>query len=37
VRFYQRIGFVLTGEQQPLPSDPSVAEWGMLRPIVMSA
>ena len=33
VRFYERIGFVHTGERQPLPSDPTVPEFGMVRPI----
>ena len=32
-RFYEKLGFVLTGEQQPLPSDPSVPEFGMVRRI----
>ena len=31
--FYERTGFVLTGERQPLPSDPAVPELGMARPI----
>jgi ribosomal protein S18 acetylase RimI-like enzyme len=32
-RFYEKLGFVLTGEQQPLPSDPGVQEFGMVRSI----
>jgi ribosomal protein S18 acetylase RimI-like enzyme len=32
-RFYTKLGFTLTGEQQPLPSDPGVPEFGMVRPI----
>ncbi len=31
--FYQRMGFVLTGERQPLPANPAVQELGMVRPI----
>lgn len=31
MRLYERCGFVLTGEQQPLPWDPSVAETRMSR------
>ena len=30
---YQRCGFALTGERQPLPSDPSIAEVAMARPL----
>jgi ribosomal protein S18 acetylase RimI-like enzyme len=30
---YQRCGFVLTGEREPLPSNPSLAEVGMTRPL----
>ena len=30
---YERCGFTLTGEAQPLPSDPSLAEVGMTRPL----
>jgi len=30
---YERCGFVLTGERQPLPSDPSLAEVAMVRPL----
>jgi GNAT superfamily N-acetyltransferase len=30
-RFYEKLDFVLTGEQQPLPSDPGVQEFGMVR------
>lgn len=30
-RFYERLDFVLTGERQPLPSDPGVQEFGMVR------
>jgi len=30
-RFYERMGFVLTGDTQPLPSDPSKDELRMLR------
>ncbi len=33
MRFYQRIGFILTEERQPLPSDPAVQEFGMVRPV----
>lgn len=32
-RFYTKLAFTLTGEQQPLPSDPGVPEFGMVRPI----
>ena len=32
-RLYQRCGFADTGERQPLPSDPTVAEVGMVRSI----
>jgi len=30
---YERCGFVPTGERQPLPSDPSLLEIGMRRPL----
>jgi len=30
---YQRCGFALTAERQPLPSDPSIAEVAMARPL----
>jgi GNAT superfamily N-acetyltransferase len=30
---YQRCGFALTGERQPLPSDPSFSEVAMARPL----
>lgn len=33
LRFYQRMGFVLTGERQPLPANPAVQELGMVRSI----
>lgn len=29
---YERCGFAVTQERQPLPSDPSLSEVGMLRP-----
>jgi RimJ/RimL family protein N-acetyltransferase len=32
-RLYERLGFALTGEQQPLPSDPAVQEFGMARAV----
>jgi len=32
-RRYARAGFALTGERQPLPSDPSLAEVAMSRPL----
>ena len=30
---YERCGFSLTGERQPLPSDPAVGEVAMIRPL----
>jgi len=30
---YERCGFSLTGERQPLPSNPALAEVGMTRPL----
>ena len=30
---YERCGFTLTGERQPLPSDPSIGEIAMARPL----
>jgi len=30
-RLYERCGFAATGERQPLPSNPSLAEFGMAR------
>jgi GNAT superfamily N-acetyltransferase len=33
VRLYERCGFTLTGERQPLPSDPSLIEVAMSRPL----
>jgi ribosomal protein S18 acetylase RimI-like enzyme len=30
---YQRCGFTLTGERQPLPSDPGISEVAMARPL----
>ena len=30
---YERCGFALTGERQPLPSDPSIGEVAMARPL----
>jgi hypothetical protein len=30
---YERCGFTLTGERQPLPFNPSLAEVGMTRPL----
>ena len=30
---YQRCGFALTGERQPLPSDPGISEVAMARPL----
>lgn len=35
VRFYERLGFVRTGEQQPLPNRPEVLEERMLRPLAL--
>jgi len=32
-RLYERCGFTPTGERQPLPSDPRLAEIGMTRPL----
>jgi GNAT superfamily N-acetyltransferase len=32
-RLYERCGFTLTGETQPLPSDPALAEVRMRRPL----
>jgi GNAT superfamily N-acetyltransferase len=32
-RLYERCGFALTGEQQPLPSDPTLPEVRMRRPL----
>jgi GNAT superfamily N-acetyltransferase len=32
-RLYERCGFTLTGERQPLPSDPAVLAIGMRRPL----
>ncbi|REF37074.1 GNAT family N-acetyltransferase [Thermasporomyces composti] len=32
-RFYERLGFVPTDERQPLPSDPTLDEIGMVRPL----
>ena len=34
-RFYEKSGFVLTGERQPLPSDPTVPEFGMVCPVAL--
>ena len=33
MRLYERCGFVVTGERQPLPWDPAVAEIRMSRPL----
>ncbi len=33
IRLYERCGFSLTGEQEPLPSNPSLTELGMVRPL----
>ena len=33
MRLYERCGFAVTGEQQPLPWDPAVAEIRMSRPL----
>jgi GNAT superfamily N-acetyltransferase len=33
LRLYERCGFTLTGERQPLPSDPSLNEVAMSRPL----
>jgi ribosomal protein S18 acetylase RimI-like enzyme len=30
---YERCGFTLTGERQPLPSDPSIGEVAMAHPL----
>ncbi len=30
---YERSGFSLTGERQPLPSNPAIGEFGMTRPL----
>jgi GNAT superfamily N-acetyltransferase len=32
-RLYERSGFTPTGERQPLPSNPDLAEIGMTRPL----
>jgi len=32
LRLYERCGFALTGERQPYPRDPALAELGMRRP-----
>ncbi|HEX6338232.1 MAG TPA: GNAT family N-acetyltransferase [Jiangellaceae bacterium] len=32
-RFYEKLGFVLTGEQHPLPGNHTVQEFGMVRSI----
>jgi GNAT superfamily N-acetyltransferase len=32
-RLYERCGFTMTGERQPLPWDPAVTELGMHRPL----
>jgi len=32
-RLYERCGFALTGERQPLPSDPTLPEVRMSRPL----
>jgi ribosomal protein S18 acetylase RimI-like enzyme len=32
-RFYERVGFLLTGERQPLPSNPAMGEELMRRPL----
>jgi len=32
-RLYDRCGFTTTGERQPLPSNPDLAEIGMTRPL----
>jgi ribosomal protein S18 acetylase RimI-like enzyme len=34
---YQRCGFALTGERQPLPSDPALSEVAMARPLAASS
>ena len=31
--FYERCGFALTGERQPLPTKPDLTEIGMIRPL----
>lgn len=33
IRLYERCGFTVTPERQPLPSDPSLGEVGMTRPL----
>jgi ribosomal protein S18 acetylase RimI-like enzyme len=33
LRLYERCGFTLTGEREPLPSNPSLTELGMVRPL----
>ena len=33
---YQRCGFALTGERQPLPSDPGISEVAMARPLAVA-
>jgi GNAT superfamily N-acetyltransferase len=32
-RLYERCGFTITGERQPLPSNPALGELGMTRPL----
>lgn len=33
IRFYKRLGFVLTGEAEPYPNDPALIEYEMTMPI----
>jgi ribosomal protein S18 acetylase RimI-like enzyme len=33
IRFYQRLGFMLTGRTEPYPNDPALIEYEMSRPI----
>jgi len=36
-RLYERCGFTVTAERQPLPSDPALGELGMTRPLSPAA
>ena len=33
LRLYERCGFTVTAERQPLPSNPALGEVGMIRPL----
>jgi len=34
IKFYERLGFTLTGRTEPYPNDPAVIEYEMSRPVV---